>query len=125
MAKAIGIGGVFFKSADPQKLTSWYATHLGLKIDDFGGVRFDPATLPSGAYAVWCPFATATEYFLPSQKEFMPNLIVDDVDAALRQVAAGGARLIGNAESYDYGRFGWFMDPDGNKIELWQPTPIA
>jgi predicted enzyme related to lactoylglutathione lyase len=124
MAKALGIGGVFFKSVDPQKLTAWYAQYLGLSIDDFGGVRFLPESLPIGAATVWCPFHASTEYFRPSLKELMLNFIVDDLEAALLQVQQGGARLIGGIESYDYGRFGWFVDPEGNKIELWQPKRV-
>lgn len=123
MARILGLGGVFFRSDDPQRLTEWYATHLGLQIDDFGGVRFDPRTLPADAHTVWSPFKSTTEYFNPSTRQFMLNFVVDDVDAALRQVAAGGGKVVGNVEEYDYGRFGWFVDPDGNKIELLQPAP--
>ena len=101
MAKALGIGGVFFRSDDPQRLTEWYAAHLGMRIDDFGGVRFDPRALPTDAGTVWSPFKTTTEYFSPSTRDFMLNLVVDDADAALRQVAAGGGKVIGNVEQYD------------------------
>jgi len=121
MAKVLGIGGVFFKSADPKKLTQWYATHLGVKIEDFGGVNFKPKELPEAASTVWSPFAATTEYFAPSTKEFMLNLIVDDVEGVLRNAQAGGAKIIGEIADYDYGRFGHFVDPDGNKIELWMP----
>jgi predicted enzyme related to lactoylglutathione lyase len=121
MAKVLGIGGVFFKSTDPDKLTQWYAEHLGLKVEKYGGVRFDPEQMPKGGTTLWNPFKAETEHFQPSAKDFMFNFIVDDVDAALSQAAAGGAQLVGTPESYDYGRFGWFIDPDGNKIELWQP----
>ncbi len=124
MAKVLGIGGVFFKSGEPSKLAAWYATHLSMTIEDFGGVRFDPKTMPAGAYAVWAPFDATTGYFKPSNKEFMLNLVVDDLDAALKQVAAGGARIVGEVEKYEYGRFGRFVDPDGNKIELWQPVNV-
>jgi predicted enzyme related to lactoylglutathione lyase len=123
VARALGIGGVFFKSDDPQRLTEWYATHLGMQIEDFGGVRFDPHALPVETHTVWSPFKATTEYFRPSTREFMLNLVVDDVDMALLQVAAGGGKVVGNVEQYDYARFGWFIDPDGNKIELWQPAP--
>ncbi len=124
MAKALGIGGVFFKSTDPKKLADRYAQHLGMRIEDFGGVRFDAGMLPQQAYAVWCPFNSTTEYFQPSPKEFMLNLMVDDLDAALKQVAAGGAQVVGKIEECDYGKFGWFIDPEGNKIELWQPAAL-
>jgi predicted enzyme related to lactoylglutathione lyase len=122
MAKALGIGGVFFRSDDPQRLSEWYAAHLGMRIDDFGGVRFDPRALPAEASTAWSPFKATTEYFEPSTRDFMLNLVVDDVDAALRQVAAAGGKVLGNVEQYNCERFGWFVDPDGNKIELWQPA---
>jgi predicted enzyme related to lactoylglutathione lyase len=121
MARVLGIGGVFFKSADPKKLAQWYATHLGVKVEDYGAVSFKPKDLPEGAATVWSPFAATTEYFAPSTKEFMLNLIVDDVDAVLRDAQAGGATVVGDIADYDYGRFGHFIDPDGNKIELWMP----
>ena len=121
MAKALGIGGVFFKSADPKKLLEWYATHLGLKVEQYGAVTFEPKALPPGAKTVWTPFKADTDYFAPSSKEFMFNLIVDDVAGALRQVAEGGAQVVGEIADYPYGRFGHFIDPDGNKIELWEP----
>lgn len=121
MAQVLGIGGVFFKSADPKGLKQWYATHLGFQIDDFGSVQFHPKTMPEAACTVWTPFAAGTEYFAPSTKEFMLNLIVDDVKGVLSRAAAGGAQIVGDVADYDYGTFGHFIDPDGNKIELWMP----
>jgi predicted enzyme related to lactoylglutathione lyase len=121
MAKALGIGGVFFKSADPKKLTAWYVEHLGFVPEAYGGARFLPDAVPQGGCTVWNPFNAGTDYFAPSTKDFMLNLIVDDVAAALQQVAAGGAQIVGEIADYDYGRFGHFIDPDGNKIELWEP----
>lgn len=123
MARVLGVGGVFFKSPDPRKLYDWYRTHLGLHVaDDEPGKSFQPADLPQRSRVVWSAFQSTTTYFAPSRKEFMFNLIVDDLDGALRQVAAGGAQIVGEIEEYDYGRFGWFLDPDGNKVELWQPA---
>lgn len=123
MARALGIGGVFFKSNDPEKLAGWYARWLGFEIDStFNGSIFRPANLPDGAYGVWSPFPASTEYFQPSTQPFMINLIVDDVDGALAQVAQGGATLAGEPQEDQFGRFGWFMDPDGNKVELWEPA---
>ena len=121
MAKVLGIGGVFFKSSDPARLRAWYGRWLGLPVDDYGA-SLTPATIPPGGYTVWSPFAADTNYFAPSQASFMINLIVDDVDAALAQVREGGAQVVGAPEQHDYGRFGWFLDPDGNKVELWQPA---
>ena len=119
-AKALGIGGIFFKSPDPAALRAWYARCLGIEVDEHGAM-FAAAAMPPGAVTVWSPFAQTTNYFDPSRDAFMFNMIVDDLDAALAQVKAGGANLIGNVEEYDYGRFGWFVDPDGHKVELWEP----
>jgi len=121
MANVLGIGGVFFKSTDPKKLTDWYATHLGLKIESYGAARFDPKALPASASVVWTPFKASTDYFAPSTKEFMLNLIVDDVQGVLQRAAAGGAQIVGEISEYDFGSFGHFVDPDGNKVELWAP----
>lgn len=120
MAKVLGIGGIFFKSKDPQALIAWYQKTLGFSSESADYVSFAPATMPDGGCTVFSPFKDSTDYFAPSQREFMFNLVVDDLDGALSQVAAAGAELVGEVESYSYGRFGRFMDPDGNKIELWQ-----
>lgn len=120
MAKALGVGGVFFKCEDPKKLAAWYAEHLGFEVADHGSVNFWFKNAPKAGCTVWGPFAADTDYFNPSKKKFMINLIVDDLEGALAQVAAGGAQVVGEIEDYDYGRFGWFIDPEGNKIELWQ-----
>jgi predicted enzyme related to lactoylglutathione lyase len=77
--------------------------------------------MPPNGLTVWSPFPADTDYFSPSEKQFMFNLVVDDLEEALAQVQKGGASLVGKIEKYDYGRFGWFIDPDGNKVELWQP----
>ena len=124
MAKVLGIGGIFFKSPDPEKLCQWYSQWLGLPIETESGmsfVPFHPNSMPSKGYTVWSAFSSTTCYFAPSDKEFMFNLVVDNLDEALKQVTAGGAQAVGDIEKSEYGRFGWFMDPDGNKVELWQP----
>lgn len=121
MAKALGIGGIFFKSDDPKKLAAWYQEWLNMPLQDYGGVHFTPDQMPSKSYTVFAPFPATTDYFDPSKREFMFNLIVDDLEEALAQVTQGGAQIVGEIEDYDYGRFGWFLDPEGNKVELWQP----
>ena len=122
MASVLGIGGIFFKSKDPKALAAWYQEHLGFNIESsFGGSVFKSESVPSGGYTIWGPFQQDTTYFEPSEQAFMINLMVDDLPAALSQVQAGGATLVGEPESSEFGDFGWFMDPDGNKIELWQP----
>ena len=122
MANVLGIGGVFFKCNDRDTLTAWYEQHLGFNIGEYGGTEFRTNTLPDSAYCVWGPFRGDTEYFAPSTKDFMINFMVDDLDGVLARAEAGGATLVGEVEEYDYGRFGWFLDPEGNKIELWQPA---
>lgn len=120
MAKVLGLGGVFFRSPDPKALRAWYARWLGMFTDDFG-VAFHPDTMPADAYAVWGPFPADTDYFAPSQAEFMVNLVVDDVDGMLERLRGSGAEVIDDVQDLPEGRFGWFVDPDGNKVELWQP----
>ena len=122
MARALGIGGVFFRSPDPAALSAWYREHLGFKLEENGCSAFKPDQLPGGGYTVWSPFKVDTTYFAPSRKSFMVNLIVDDLDGALAQVKDAGATLVGEpTDDPEFGRFGWFMDPEGNKVELWQP----
>jgi len=121
MARVLTVGGIFFRSPDPKALGAWYAKWLGVPVENWNGAAFKPADVPSGGYAVWCPFPKDTTYFDPPAREFMVNLMVDDLDGALAQVREGGAEIVGEPEVSEFGRFGWFIDPDGNKIELWQP----
>jgi len=121
MAKALGVGGVFFKSEDPEKLGKWYQKWLAVPVEHPYGASFKPEGLPPGGMTVWAPFSGSTTYFEPSTRDYMFNLIVDDVEEALSQVAEGGAEIVGEIQDEDYGRFGWFVDPEGNKVELWEP----
>lgn len=122
--KALGVGGVFFRSRDPAGLGSWYREHLGLNIESWGdthGTSFGPADMPENAFTVWSAFSANTEYFGESGQTYMINLVVDDLDAALANVEAGGAQVVPDREEHDFGRFGWFVDPEGNRVELWEP----
>jgi predicted enzyme related to lactoylglutathione lyase len=121
MAKVLGVGGVFFKSPDPPKLYEWYHKWLGTSAEYQYGLSFKPDTIPQGGLTVFSAFKQGTSYFAPSQKEFMFNLMVDNLEEALAQVKEGGAQVVGEIQREDYGDFGWFIDPDGNKVELWQP----
>ncbi len=123
MAKVLGVGGVFFKSKDPEKLAKWYEEWLGIEIDpSYSGSNFSPENMPAKSYTVWSPFQADTAYFEPSDNPYMINFIVDDLYGALDQVQQGGAALAGEPEEHEYGHFGWFIDPEGNKIELWKPV---
>jgi predicted enzyme related to lactoylglutathione lyase len=122
--RALGVGGVFFKSKNPARLGKWYADTLGLKIENWGnthGTSFSPTDMPPAAFTVWSAFAANTKYFGDSGQGHMINLVVDDLDAALENVSAGGGSVLDDREDDDFGRFGWFVDPDGNRVELWEP----
>ena len=122
MARVLGIGGIFFKSADPQKLNGWYEQHLGFKLEQ-GAVTFPWNVADGEAYTtVWAPFPQDTKYFAPSVAPYMINYIVDDLDGMLRQLRAAGVAVDEKTEEHEYGRFGWAMDPEGNRFELWEPV---
>jgi predicted enzyme related to lactoylglutathione lyase len=121
MAKVLGVGGIFFKSQNPKNLYEWYTKWLGMEFQDWGTAYF-PGNMPANSQTVWSAFDAQTDYFAPSANPFMFNLIVDNVQEALQQVKAGGAEVVGEIQKFDYGSFGWFVDPDGNKVELWEPA---
>ena len=130
MKHVLGIGGIFFKAEDPEKLAAWYKEHLGLEVEDYGGVTFreekdsDAATPKRQSYLVWSPFSSDTEYFAPSSKPFMINFRVADLDQLLAKLRAEGVTTDEKTEKSEFGYFGWAMDPEGNRIELWEP-PLA
>ncbi|MDY7096318.1 MAG: VOC family protein [Acidobacteriota bacterium] len=126
MAKVTGIGGVFFKSKGKSaELADWYRKHLGMALEDFGGAALkwpdDPAD--DGGLTVWCLASKDSEWFSPSTSSFMINYRVDDLGEMLEQLRADGVEIVGGPESHENGKFAWIMDPEGNKVELWQPMP--
>lgn len=127
MGKVIGLGGLFFKSPDPDALRGWYTRVLGLAFDDWGGLVFLPqdAANHPGAGTVFSPFAQSTEYFAPSDMEFMFNLMVDDLEAVLARCKAEGVEPVKTFPAEANGLFAHIMDPEGRKIELWQPQPMG
>jgi len=125
MQRATGIGGVFFKAKDPQALSEWYRVHLGLSVEEWGGVAFRwvTDTNPSGTgTTVWSPFKEDTGYFAPSTKPFMINFRVADLHALLAALRAEGCDVEDKVDEGELGKFGWVVDPEGNKIELWEPS---
>lgn len=120
MKRVTGIGGIFFKAKHPKELAAWYEKHLGI---DFGGkvyadLQFQEKETGWMAFSL---FDTETKYFEPSNKEFMINLRVDDLDVLLKVLREEGVHVFDETEDGDYGKFGWILDIEGNKIELWQP----
>jgi predicted enzyme related to lactoylglutathione lyase len=125
MKRVTGIGGVFFKTADPAAAKDWYSRHLGFTAAQDGSVLFEwnrPDKPGQPAYTVWSPFSGNTRYFDPSTKEFMINFRVENLEALLAELKKEGVQIVGEMETYEYGKFGWIMDPEGNKIELWEPV---
>lgn len=124
MAKVTGVGGIFFKARDLDSLRNWYQDYLGVPFDKEGGWSFFWRELNQPQHVgrtVWGPFPAETTYFDPSQSRFMFNFRVDDLDELLEQLRRAGVPVEERIEEYEYGRFGWIMDPEGNKIELWEP----
>jgi predicted enzyme related to lactoylglutathione lyase len=120
MERITGIGGVFFKAQDPVALAAWYREHLGVPVEadaTYGTL----ASAAAGEETVWSTFPADTEYFSPGSAPFMINYRVRDLDAMLAQLRAAGAVVDERVDDYDYGRFGWASDPEGNRFELWQP----
>ncbi len=126
MKRVLGMGGVFFKADDPKALKSWYHKHLGIAPDANGYVSFqlrDEADLEKKAMTAWEAFASDTKYFQPSDKPYMFNYRVADLDGLLAVLKEEGVEQHGTIEDEGFGRFAWIMDPEGNKIELWEPPP--
>lgn len=124
MKRVTGLGGIFFKATDPKKIKEWYGKHLGLPVDEYGASFrwIDPdskAKVP--ALTAWSPFKEDTTYFQPSEKQFMFNYRVENLEELLRVLKEEGVQIVGEMEEHPYGKFGWILDPEGNKIELWEP----
>src|SRR5262245_65962402 len=124
MAKITGIGGVFFKSkGDSAALAEWYRKHLGMTLEDFGGaiLKWPDDKAEDRGLTVWHTADKDSQWFSPSKSSFMINYRVDDLDALVAQLRRDGVEIVKGPEVDDNGRFAWVMDPDGNKVELWQP----
>jgi predicted enzyme related to lactoylglutathione lyase len=120
MARAVGVGGVFLKARDPKMLSAWYADHLGIPAQDGGTLAFDgPDSL---GMTVFAHFPESTKYFGEGQQQIMVNFRVDDLEGLLAQLAAAGVKIDPKQEDYGYGKFAWIWDPEGNRVELWEPA---
>ncbi len=123
MKKVTGIGGIFFKCKDPQKVKEWYNKHLGLNTDQYG-TSFESRQSDEPdkkTYLQWSPFANDTKYFEPSEKEFMINYRVNNLEALIEELKKEGVTITDDIEAFEYGKFVHILDIEGNKIELWEP----
>lgn len=128
MARVTGIGGIFFKAKDPAALGAWYRRHLGMDVADWGGCTFDwsepgAPSRPGQALGqtVWSIMADSSSPFAPSQAPFMINYRVADLHGLLELLRSEGCNVDAKVEESEYGKFGWVMDPEGNRVELWEP----
>jgi predicted enzyme related to lactoylglutathione lyase len=124
MARVTGIGGVFFKSkGDSAALADWYRKHLGVQLESFGGAifRWPDDTAEDRGLTVWHIADAASQWFHPSSAPFMINYRVDNLDQMLEDLRVGGVQVIGGPEAHENGKFAWILDPEGNKVELWEP----
>ena len=124
MKRVTGIGGIFFKCQDPDRIKAWYKTHLGLDTDPYGTTfewrqGADPA---QKGYTQWSPFTDKTKYFEPSVKEFMINYRVENIEALVVELQKEGVTILDDIETFEYGKFVHILDVEGNKIELWEPN---
>lgn len=127
MAKVTGIGGVFFKSAGKgSELAAWYEKNLGISLESWGGaiLSWPDDKAVDGGMTVWSTADADSKWFAPSESSFMINYRVDDMDELLAQLKANGVEILKGPDSEDNGKFAWIMDPDGNKIELWEPADM-
>jgi predicted enzyme related to lactoylglutathione lyase len=127
MARVTGIGGIFLRARDPKGLAAWYGQHLGVQITDWGGANFlwSDEVPPTTGSTAWSLFPADTKHFGPGPQTAMVNYRVDDLDALLAQLAAAGVTIDPHREEdVSFGRFAWITDPEGNRVELWQPLVV-
>lgn len=123
MKRVTGLGGVFFKSEDPEKMKTWYANHLGIESGEHGGGFHWRGSQDQDevGFTAWSIFDQSSKYFDPDQREFMLNYRVENLVELLDTLKKEGVEIVGEIEKYSYGKFGWILDPEGRKIELWEP----
>ena len=123
--RVTGLGGIFFKTQNPDIIKEWYRDRLGLNTDQYGCTFWWKDDSGKSCSTQWSPFKEDTSYFHPSEKSYMMNFRVENLVELLDILKDEGVTVIGEIEEYDYGKFGWIMDPEGNKIELWEPADKA
>ena len=124
MRRVTGIGGIFFSAKDPKALSAWYKQHLGIDVQDWGGAAFDWVDAdgnPTKGTTAWSIGADDGKHFAPSKSTFMVNYRVEDLTALMAALREEGCQVLEQTDDPDYGKFGWVMDPEGNKVELWEP----
>lgn len=124
MKRVTGVGGIFFKARDPGALRAWYRDHLGIDVQDWGGAAFpwtDDAGNATTGSTIWSISGNDNDYFAPSPSAFMINYRVAHLAALLETLRKEGCEVIDKTDSSEFGKFGWVMDPEGNKVELWEP----
>ncbi|PKL81073.1 MAG: glyoxalase [Ignavibacteriae bacterium HGW-Ignavibacteriae-4] len=121
--KVVGIGGIFFKSESPENMRNWYSEKLGLVTNEYGSLfEFRDSDNPEQkGYLQWSPFEKNTEYFAPSEKQYMINYRVQNIEKLIENLRVDGVQIVGEIETFDYGKFAHIIDPEGNKIEFWEP----
>ncbi|MBV9620498.1 MAG: VOC family protein [Gammaproteobacteria bacterium] len=126
MKRVTGIGGIFFKAKDAPALRAWYQRHLGIDVQDWGGAAFswtDSAGNPTGGMTVWSVGPQDGEQFAPGRASFMVNYRVEDLHTLVTALKAEGCSVLDKIDESEFGKFAWVLDPEGNKVELWQPPP--
>ena len=126
MKRVTGIGGIFFNAKDPVALRAWYKQHLGIDVQEWGGTAFtwtDASGNPTAGTTVWSIGAADGGHFAPSKATFMVNYRVEDLAGLLQSLRDEGCNVLEKTDDSEYGKFGWVIDPEGNKVELWQPPP--
>jgi predicted enzyme related to lactoylglutathione lyase len=126
MNRVTGIGGIFFTAKDPVALRAWYKTHLGIDVQEWGGAALrwtDAEGQPVAGTTIWSVAGADKDYFAPSTASFMINYRVDDLHALVAELRTEGCNVLDKTDDSEYGKFGWVIDPEGNKVELWEPPP--